>query len=76
MVFIVKKQDTQEMNELSLQVFGKKYTWKKLTKRGLDMGRDAELPYIVRRVALTNDQARDYMLKTLEMRLKVKEEVK
>jgi len=72
----MNKEDTQEMNELSLQVFGKPYHWRKLTKRGVDAGRDEELPYIIRRITMTAEQAKEYMLKTLEMRLRMKAEVK
>ncbi len=67
----MKKSDTEEMNELSLQVFGRIHAWRKLTKRGIDAGTDKELPYVVRRITLTNEQAKEYMLKTLEMRLKM-----
>ena len=70
------KEETKEMNELSVQVFGKPYHWRKLTKRGIDAGRDEELPYIIRRITMSNAQAKEYMLKTLEMRLKMKAEVK
>lgn len=67
----MKREDNLEMEELSVKVFGKKYEWKKLTKRGLVIGRDKEALYKVRRTPLSNEQAKQYMIKTLEMREQV-----
>jgi len=70
----MKKEDTKELQDLSLVVFGNKHTWKKLTSRGLVLGTDKELPYVVRRIKLSNEQAKNYMLKTIEMRKGVDDE--
>jgi hypothetical protein len=61
------KKETEELNKLSLECFGKKYEWRKLRKKGLVIGHDKETGYI-RRTPLTAKQAKDYMVKTLEMR--------
>lgn len=63
----MNKQDTDEMNLLSLLCFGHKYHWKKLRKQGLVVGHDKESGHL-RRIPLTTQQAKDYMTKTLEMR--------
>jgi hypothetical protein len=64
----MKKSETLEMNELSVKVFGKPHAWRKLTSKGIIVGRDKNPPYIHRRVQLSESQAKDYMIKTLEMR--------
>ena len=69
----MKKQETQELNELSLKCFGKKYEWKKLRTKGLVIGHDKESGHL-RRTPLTAKQAKDYMVKTLEMREKIQQE--
>ena len=66
------KKTTQELNELSLLVFGKKYQWRKLRKQGI-VFTDGEGQK--RRMPLTVDGARQYMEKTLEMRKKISEGV-
>lgn len=67
------REENTELETLSLECFGKKYEWRKLTRRGLVIGHDKESGHI-RRVPLSPQQAKDYMVKTLEMRKKAQEE--
>lgn len=70
----MKKEETQELNELSLKTFGKMYEWKKLTTKGMVVGKDKDNGSW-RRIKLTPEQAKQYMLKVLDMRNKVNEEL-
>jgi len=67
------KKENKEMEELSLKVFGAKYAWKKLKKRGLGLGPQGR-GVIGRRHAITIDGVKQYMLKTLEMREQIKKD--
>lgn len=60
------KSVNKEMEELSLKVFGKKYEWRKLTKRGIT--------FQGRRMPLTLEGAKQYMETTLKMREEIKNE--
>jgi len=64
----MKKSETAEFNLLSVKVFGSPHAWQRLTKKGIVVGRDKDLPYVYRRVKLSPAQAKQYMIKTLEMR--------
>jgi hypothetical protein len=66
----VKREEAEELRKLSLKCFGKPYEWQKLRRKGLVLGHDKETGYI-RRMPLTVEQTRDYMIKTLEMREKI-----
>lgn len=70
----MKRSDNKELEDLSFVCFGKKYEWKKLTKKGLVIGHDKESGHL-RRTPLTTQQAKDYMVKTLEMRKSMKEDM-
>lgn len=61
------KKETEEFMELSLKCFGKKYDYKKLMKKGLIAGRDKDSGHI-RRIPLTVEQTKNYMIKAIEMR--------
>lgn len=69
----MKREDTEQLNELSLKCFGKAYEWRKLRRKGLVVGHDKETGYL-RRMPLTVEQTKQYMEKTLEMRQKIEEE--
>ena len=73
----MKKEETQEMEELSLLVFGKRYAWRKLTKKGLITNRTAldetGRGMVVRRMPLTIEGARHYMKETIRMRKEMEE---
>jgi hypothetical protein len=71
----MKKEETQELIELSLKTFGKRYGYKKLMNRGLVVGNDKEHSYKVRRVKLDALQVKNYMLGLLKQR-EVKNEPK
>lgn len=70
----MKREENEELEGLSLECFGKKYEWKKLTKKGLVIGHDKESGHL-RRTPLTVQQAKDYMVKTLDMRKSMKEDM-
>lgn len=71
----MKKEDTQFLNELSQECFGRPYEWRKLRKRGLLMGTDKENPAATRRMPLTTEQAIHYMKTTIEMRKKLQKDL-
>lgn len=76
----MKKETVTEMNELSIQVFGKPYAWKKLLTKGLVMGnsinpKTGDRGIVRRRRPLTVEGAKHYMETTLKM-LKAKEDSK
>jgi hypothetical protein len=62
------KSRNKELENLSLKVFGKRYEWRKLTKRGLNMGGGRRMP-------LTLDGAKHYMETTLKMQDTIKQEM-
>lgn len=68
------KEENKEMEELSLKLFGKKYAWKRIKKRGLGLGPQGR-GVIGRRHALTVDGIKQYMVKTLEMQEKIKQDM-
>lgn len=77
----MKREETERLEELSLECFGKKNEWRKLTTKGLVMERRCVNPrgpkppaFTARRIPLTANGAMHYMEKTLEMRQKIKEE--
>jgi hypothetical protein len=72
----MKKEDNKVMESLSNALFGKKYEWRKLTKRGvMVIAQDGEKKYL-RRHPLTVQQAKDYMLQKLKARAKAAEDAK
>lgn len=64
----MKKEETKELVELSMQAFGKKYAYKRLLSQGLVVGRDKEHSFKVRRTPLTPLQVKNYMLGLLKQR--------
>ena len=77
----MKKEDTLELNELSVKTFGTANQWRKLTRKGLVTERQCVNPkgpsrpaYIARRMPLTPQGAKHYMLETLRMREEVKKD--
>ena len=77
----MKKELTQELNELSLTCFGNRYAWRKLTRKGLVTARKCVNPngpsapaFVARRIPLTPKGAEHYMLETLRMREEVKKQ--
>lgn len=68
----MKKEEFQELKELSLKVFGMPYAWKKLRTKGLVTDRQVVgKGFIARRMPLTVAQAKHYMITTLEMQAKM-----
>lgn len=67
------REETQELCELSIECFGRPYEWRKLRRKGLVVGHDKETGY-KRRIPLTVEQTKQYMVKTLEMRKAAREE--
>lgn len=61
----MNKEETQELEELSLKVFGKRYEWRKLRKRGINVGKEGNG---IRRMPLTVEGAKHYMNETLRIR--------
>ena len=77
----MKKELTQELNNLSVECFGKPYEWRKLTRKGLITERQCVNPngpnqpaFIARRIPLTPQGAKHYMQETLRMRKQIQEE--
>lgn len=76
----MKKEETQELNELSEKVFGNPYAWRKLRKQGLvtertQVNKGSYPPaYVARRMPLSVNGCRHYMLETLRMREEIKNE--
>lgn len=68
------KKTNEELEKLSIECFGHKYYWRRLTKQGLTIGHDKQTGYL-RRTKLSAQQAKDYMVKTLEMREAIKQEM-
>jgi hypothetical protein len=64
----MKKEETQELIELSLKTFGKRYGYKKLMNHGLVVGTDQDHSYKVRRVKLDALQVKNYMIGLLKQR--------
>lgn len=75
----MKKEDNKLMESLSTACFGegKKYEWRKLTKRGVVVVQQNGERQELRRIPLTKNQAKDFMIKKIKARqerLKQKEE--
>lgn len=69
------KEETAELEALSLEVFGNKYEWQKLRRKGLvSQSRQVGRGIVSRRMPLTVEGAKHYMKTTLEMRKKIQEE--
>lgn len=71
----MKKEITKELEELSIQCFGKKYYWKKLTSKGVTF-KDPEGGPIPRRIPLSPEGAKAYMEQTLASRAQILKEMK
>ncbi len=70
------RQENQELQNLSLLVFGKKYEYKKLMTKGLvyevqDVGRGR----IAKRRKLSPEGCRAYMEQTIAMRTKIQKDL-
>lgn len=73
----MKKEIEEEMKELSLKVFGKPYAWRKLRTHGLVSERKkVGKGFTARRMPLTVEQAKHYMVTTLEMQEKMINDMK
>lgn len=68
----MKREETKEFEELSLQCFGMKYHYKKLLKQGL---RYKDPHGVARRTPLTKEGCRFYMEQTLVQRAEIKKEM-
>ena len=67
----MKRQDFQELCDLSARFYGKKYEWKKLLTEGIIIRKDgSETAPIFRRAKLTAEQAKEF----IQSRLKLKEQ--
>lgn len=67
----MKRQDFQELCNLSREFYGKPYEWKKLLTEGIIIRKDgSETAPIFRRAKLTAKQAKDF----IQSRLKLKEQ--
>lgn len=62
----MKKEDNLELMDLSVRAFGKKYAYRTLTRKGIILGTDKESGTI-RRMPLTEEQVRDYLIKRIDM---------
>ena len=62
----MKKEDNLELMDLSVRAFGKKYAYKKLMQKGIILGTDKESG-VVRRMPLTHEQAKDYLIKRMDI---------
>jgi len=60
----MKREENQELEELSMLAFGHKYYWRKILKRGLPLKRGNDLLFW----KINVEQVKAYMIKTLEMR--------
>jgi hypothetical protein len=71
------KETFKELCALSQQVFGKKYAWRKLTKvnGGMVIGTDKTQTYKYRRMRLTLDQVREYMLGLVKLQQQRAEQI-
>lgn len=75
----MKKEETKELEELSLKVFGRKYAYRKLRTKGLALEQSinkgtGNLGRVVRRMPLSPQGVKMYMEKTLAMREEIKKQ--